>query len=257
VIVYSHGAHDHRSDTTIVVQELASHGYAVITVDHTYDAYGRFPDGRVIVPRRDVPLYPGDFAADLRCLLDVVDRIAAGHNPDAGGRPLPPGLAGTLDAGRIGAWGWSKGATATALVTGSDRRVKAGLSFDGPMESDPMPSARIDRPFMLMTAVNSRTANPAVAEFWTHLSGWRLNVQARCAAHPSYTDLQWLMPQLAPVVGMSTADLRSVIGGLDPARAVRIQQAYPRAFFDLHLRGRRSRLLDGPSRAFPEVRYLP
>ncbi len=46
VIVYSHGAHDHRGDHTIVVQELASHGYAVVTVGHTGDTYAQFPDGR-------------------------------------------------------------------------------------------------------------------------------------------------------------------------------------------------------------------
>jgi len=38
---------------------------------------------------------------------------------------------------------------------------------------------------------------------------------------------------------------------------VGIQQAYPLSFFDLHLRDRRQRLLEGPSPAFPEVRYLP
>ena len=43
----------------------------------------------------------------------------------------------------------------------------------------------------------------------------------------------------------------------DPARAVRIQQAYPLAFFDQHLRGRRGHLLDGPSAAFPEVKLIP
>ncbi|MCC5474515.1 alpha/beta hydrolase [Streptomyces barringtoniae] len=45
VVVFSHGAHDHRSDTTVVVQELASHGYVVITVDHTGDTFSEFPDG--------------------------------------------------------------------------------------------------------------------------------------------------------------------------------------------------------------------
>jgi hypothetical protein len=30
----------------------------------------------------------------------------------------------------------------------------------------------------------------------------------------------------------------------------------PRAFFDLHLRGRRGPLLDGPSPAFPEVAFI-
>jgi hypothetical protein len=56
---------------------------------------------------------------------------------------------------------------------------------------------------------------------------------------------------------MSAEDLAEWIGSLDPARAVRIQQAYPLAFFDQHLRGRRQHLLDGPGRAFPEVRFIP
>ena len=37
---------------------------------------------------------------------------------------------------------------------------------------------------------------------------------------------------------------------------MRIQRAYPRAFFDLHLRHRASRLLDGPSPEFPAVRFM-
>lgn len=56
---------------------------------------------------------------------------------------------------------------------------------------------------------------------------------------------------------MTYEELQGWIGTLDPARAVRIQQAYPLAFFDLHLRGRRGHLLDGPSPAFPEVKVIP
>jgi hypothetical protein len=55
---------------------------------------------------------------------------------------------------------------------------------------------------------------------------------------------------------MSDEELENWIGTLDPARAARIQQAYPLAFFDLHLR-RRGQLLDGPSAAFPEVTFIP
>jgi hypothetical protein len=56
---------------------------------------------------------------------------------------------------------------------------------------------------------------------------------------------------------MSDEDLRSWIGTLDPGRSVKIQQAYPLAFFDRYLKHRRGHLLDGTSRAFPEVRFLP
>nr|BFE60033.1 hypothetical protein GCM10020063_045590 [Dactylosporangium thailandense] len=255
VIVYSHEAHDHRADTTIVVQELASHGYLVLTVDHTGDAFTEFPGGRLLVPiRGDGALGARDFADDIPFVLDTVERLAAGHNPDADGRRLPPGLLGAPDPRRVGMFGTSKGGTATALAMGTDRRIRAGLSLDGPME--PLITTDLDRPFMLMTADFPRST-PPVAQFWSHLTGWRLNVQADGAVHNAYDDYQFLLPQVARAVGMSDAELRGWIGTLDPGRAVRIQQAYPLAFFDQHLRGRRQRLLDGPSRAFPEVRYLP
>ncbi|MEV6849191.1 acetylhydrolase [Actinoplanes sp. NPDC051411] len=256
VILYSHGAGGHRSETTIVVQELVSHGNVVVTVDHTGDAYTELPGGRLSVPDEDLPTTPWDHVADMRFVLDRIEDLAAGRNPDAGRRPLPAGLGAALDLHRLGMFGWSKGGTATALMMNTDRRVRAGLSFDGPMESNP-PVAAIDRPFMMMTAEFTRAAEPAVEQFWSLLRGWRLNIQADGALHGGYCDHQWLIPQLATITGMSDADLAGWIGTLDPAAAVRIQRAYPLAFFEQHLRGRRQRLLEGPSPAFPQVRYLP
>ncbi|MBE1490738.1 alpha/beta hydrolase family protein [Plantactinospora soyae] len=254
VIVYSHGNDSNRAEATIVVQELASHGYVVVTVDHTYDGFSEFPDGRLTVPL-DLSFTPWDSTHDIRFVLDCIEDLAAGRNPDAGRRRLPIGLGAALDLRRIGMFGWSKGATATALVMTQDRRVRAGLSFDGPMQSNP-PVGDIDRPFMLMTAEYNRAAEPSVDEIWSYyLHGWRLNVHADGAAHSSYIDHQWLYPQLATITGMSDEELADLIGTLDPVRAVRIQQAYPLAFFDLHLRGR-GRLLDGPNPAFPEVRFI-
>ncbi|WP_433305629.1 alpha/beta hydrolase family protein [Actinoplanes sp. CA-030573] len=256
LVVYSHGAHDHRSETTIIAQELASHGYVVATVDHTYDAFTEFPDGRVLAPVRDPVMLPPDFAADAGFLIDQLELIARGHNPDADRRPLPAGLGAALDLRRVGMYGHSKGGTATALLMGSDPRVRAGLILDGPMVSDPPPRTDLNRPVMLMTAQFTRAEEP-VAEFWSHLRGWRLDIRADGALHPSYTDYQTLYAQVAPIVGMTEEALRGAIGTLPPDRAVRIQQAYPLAFFDQHLRHRRSRLLEGVSEAFPEVRFIP
>ena len=144
-----------------MVQELASHGYVVVTVDHTYDAFSEFPDGRLTVPpRRRARSHRGTPPHDIRFVLDRVEDLAAGRNPDAGHRRLPAGLGAALDLRRIGMFGWSKGATATALVMNADQRVRAGLSLDGPMESQP-PVTDLDRPFMLMTAEFTRAAEPA------------------------------------------------------------------------------------------------
>ncbi|WP_155123598.1 hypothetical protein [Actinoplanes sp. SE50/110] len=53
VILYSHGNDSCRAETTITVQELASHGYAVVTVDHTGNGVSEFPDGRITLPTDD------------------------------------------------------------------------------------------------------------------------------------------------------------------------------------------------------------
>ncbi|MET0417650.1 MAG: acetylhydrolase [Actinoplanes sp.] len=259
VIMFSHGNNSCRAENTIVVQELASHGYIVVTVDHPYDGYCEFPDGRLTIALDDPPdpyNTPWGHANDVRFVLNCVEDIAAGRNPEAGRRPLPAGLAAALDLRRVGMFGWSKGATATALVMNTDQRVRAGLSLDGPMQSQP-PVEAIDRPFMLMTAELTPAAEPSVDEIWRYyLRGWKLGVHTDGASHGSYCDSQWLIPQFARITGMSDEEQADWLGTLNPARAVRIQQAYPLAFFDLHLRNRRQRLLDGPSRAFPEVRFL-
>ncbi|GGU50128.1 alpha/beta hydrolase family protein [Streptomyces violascens] len=259
VVVFSHGAHSHQGDHTLMVQELASHGYAAVTVAHQYDTYTEFPDGRVAVPLDDrkAPTLPGDFAADLRFVLDCVEQLAAGCNPDIAQRELPTGLLGSLDPRRMGAFGWSKGGTATACATLADERIRAGLSLDGPMQMNPPLAGDLDRPFMMMSAEFTRATDPEAAAFWTHLRGWRLNIQAQGGAHISYGDNEALFPQVAKLLGWSEQQLQDVIGTLDPDQAVKIQQAYPLAFFDAHLRHRQGHLLDGPSPAFPAVTFLP
>ena len=130
VVVFSHGAHDHRADNTVVVQELASHGYVV---DH-----GRSHVRRVQrVPRRPghrpgrraAAWARGTSPATSGSSSTRVEKLAAGRNPDAGQRTLPAGLSDALDPGRIGVFGWSKGATADRPdhERGPPRARRAGL----------------------------------------------------------------------------------------------------------------------------------
>ncbi|MET8625958.1 acetylhydrolase [Kitasatospora sp. NPDC004669] len=257
VVVYAHGAHSHRGDHTIIVQELASHGYVVVTVDLPHDAFTQFPDGPAVTPSRDPQVDTGvrAYIPDFRFVLDCVEDLAAGRNPDADRRELPEGLLGALDPQRIGMFGWSKGGSVTAQTTVVDPRVRAGLSLDGPMI--PTITTDLDRPFLMMTAVWPRTPGSDAETFWTHLRGWRRTVQAEGAVHNSYGDDMTLIPQAGKLLGMSEQQIQQQVGTLDPGRGILIQQAYPLAFFDLHLRHRRGHLLDGPSPRFPEVTFIP
>ena len=114
--MFSHGAHDLRADTTTVVQQLASHGYAVVTVDHTDDAYTEFPGGPVLAPvlPTPVPMSPRDFAADARFVLDASRSWPPAATRTWTARPCPTACCGAWTCGRIGMFGWSKGGTATA-----------------------------------------------------------------------------------------------------------------------------------------------
>jgi platelet-activating factor acetylhydrolase isoform II len=259
IVLYSPGHGSVRSASTVVVEELASRGYLVVTIDHTYDAeVVEFPDGHVV---RGLPDGVGadparTRVADTRFVLDQLRQLDNGSNPDAEGRRLPDGLRGSLDLCRIGMFGESAGGSATANTMFEDQRIRAGLSMDGPMFG-PVVTGGLDRPFLLMDANRtSRKLLPDQQMFWSNLRGWRLNTGLPGAAHISYGDEELIVPQIAPLLDWSQEEINKEIGTLRPERVEAVQRAYPLAFFDLHLR-HQGHLLDGPSRRYPEVTFIP
>ncbi|MGI5491492.1 alpha/beta hydrolase family protein [Microtetraspora malaysiensis] len=260
VVLYSPGNDSFRSFNTVVVEELASRGYVVATIDHTYDGLVEFPDGRVVTPAHDGGetgwvIYKQRIA-DTRFVLDQLAVLNRGGNPDAEHRKLPKGLRGLLDLNRVGMFGYSAGGPTVASAMFEDRRIKAGLAMDGPV-AGPVVTSGLDRPYMLMTATKAvRDRIPDLATFWSNLKGWKLNITTQGVQHVSYGDMEMIVPQVAPLLKWTPAQLAEQIGTLDPARGEAVQRAYPLAFFDRHLRGR-GRLLDGPSPRFPEVTVIP
>ncbi|MFJ7280553.1 alpha/beta hydrolase family protein [Kitasatospora sp. NPDC098663] len=260
VVLYSPGADASRSFGTGVVEDLASHGFLVVTVDHTYDAAAvAFPGGRV---ETSPPGGIGDSAkalavrtADIRFVLDRLAVLYSGGHPGARPAPLPAGLRRALDLQRVGMLGHSLGGATTAATMHTDRRITAGASLDGGA-AGPVVTAGLDRPFLVVDTPGKggMDNNPALRTFWSHLRGWRLHLTVRGAAHQSFGDDELILPLIAPLLGMSPPDLEDEVGTIPGHRAQAFQRAYPRAFFDLHLR-HRGQLLDGPSPDFPEVAY--
>ncbi|MER6174307.1 lipase [Streptosporangium sp. NPDC001681] len=260
VVLYSPGANASRSFGTGVVEDLASHGYAVVTIDHTYDAaVVEFPGGRVTV-NPDGEITDFDKAAkvradDARFVLNQLAALQAGGNPDADRRKLPTGLRGALDLRRIGMFGHSLGGAATSSAMYADQRIKAGMGLDG-AALGPVVDGGLNRPYLVVDTPGKggMATNPQLRKFWSNLRGWRLNLTLNGAAHNSFGDDALILPLVAPLLKLSNQELRELVGTIPAARALAFQRAYPRAFFDLHLR-HRGHLLDGPSRRFPEVRH--
>jgi predicted dienelactone hydrolase len=268
VLLFSHGFGADRASGTALVEDLASHGYLVVTIDHTYDAGAvEFPGGQVRMhaasspppdfDRQDDPVATKAVAVRLADTRFVMDRLAAlnrGQVVDAGGRPSPEGLRGALDMSRVGMFGHSLGG-ATAAAMHADSRVKAGVNLDGAMFG-PVLREGLDRPFLLVgSAGHDRANDPGWAALWTRLRGWRLELRLDGTGHSSFTDLQVLLRQHP--MGLSPGQVTELIGTIDGPRSVLIQRAYLRAFFDRHLLGRESPLLAKPSARWPEMRFVP
>ncbi|MET8564172.1 lipase [Streptomyces flaveolus] len=258
VLLYSPGAAEDRTFNTLVVEELVSWGYAVVTVDHPYDSGEvEFPDGRVVLSQGSgdadaIAAAVAVRAADLRFVLDSLAVLVRGGNPDAGRRRLPRGLRGALDLTRVGAFGHSRGGAAAAAVMDLDPRVRAGADLDGSV-SGPVLQRGLDRPFLLVdTAVHDGLDKDASwRELWRNLRGWRRCLRLADAGHHCFTDLVALAPQLPPGLPLQ-------VGTIPADRAVAAVRATVRAFFDLQLRGRpdTGHLLDGSAPRYPEIGYI-
>lgn len=284
VVLYSPGAGDPRTWETTVVQDLASRGYVVVTIDHTYDASEvEFPHGRVVGSlweqwfqdaqrNNDFPALAAKVfdvrIADTRFVLDQLTALDCGTDPDAEGGRLPAGLAGALDLHHIGMFGVSAGGLTAFQAMDEDRRIRAAVDMDGNIESPLIPDPTqlwpvaghgLDRPFMLMGDPGTdHNRTPSWRSLWNNSRGWHRDVNLNGAkSEDSYKDAVPLLPQIARQLGLPDSFVTRVIGSVDPTRAVHTEETFVAAFFDRWLRGRDGHVLDGPSARFPDVTFIP
>ncbi|WP_405656965.1 alpha/beta hydrolase family protein [Streptomyces sp. NBC_00079] len=273
VVCYSPGAGDPRSLGTTLCDDLASRGYAVVTVDHTYDASAvQFPGGRVessVLPAEFDKAYPDPArikallqktlavrVADIRFVLDELPRA------------LPGALRGMLDFGHIGMFGQSAGGFTALQAMHDDSRIAAAADLDGVLayvqEDDTagnlstVAADGVDRPFLLIGKDgNDLSTVPSWDALWRNSRGWHRGLSLRGAEHATYTDAEALVPQIARQLGLPRKTVVENIGTIMPRHAIAAERAGLAAFFDRWLRGRDDDgLLDGSSARYPEARFF-
>ncbi|MFF4398198.1 alpha/beta hydrolase family protein [Streptomyces sp. NPDC001480] len=262
VLLYSTGLHSDRAMGTALAQDLASRGYLVVIVDHTHDANEvQFPANRLELNRMPSGAHSSDTlkvrAADIKFVINGLGKISSGSNPDYGHATLPSGLSKNVDMSRIGMFGWSLGGAAVDTAMQLDTRIKAGANLDGQFFGT-APSKDLDRPFMLFSSgSHNRNNDSSWRTLWSHLKGYKVDIKLKGAAHLSFSDNEYLVPQWARLVGMSQTQVQQQYGTIDPNRAVKVQRDYLAAFFDQELRKKHSTLLDGPTSKYPEISFVP
>jgi len=159
LVMLSPGFTNPRSALTALAEDLASHGYVVAGIDHTYESFATaFPDGRVTTClAREAPRGRGFWekvvagrAADVCFVLDEL----------TGAHPAWPG-AGLIDPSRMAMAGHSAGGAAAIAAMLADSRIRAGIDMDGATYA-PVPGhhPRL-RPGLLRPAPAQQTASPA------------------------------------------------------------------------------------------------
>jgi hypothetical protein len=270
-----------------IAEELASYGFIVVGVNHTYEtAVTAFADGRV-VPMNPAALggalgpqtgsYDDVFrqrasvcaykAADLASVADQLERL----NSDPAER-----LAGRLDLGRVAALGHSFGGNAALEWCRADQRCRAAVNLDGALWSD-IGRVGLDRPALQVLAEHGEFAiaaedavkagaAPTVewfeAEKAITFGGWR-TVQQRAqpgytaqiggATHVSFMDVPFL-----PVTDASIVKPALDATKIRPQRMWRITSDLLLAFFARHLNGAAAApVLDGLADGYPELTIGP
>jgi dienelactone hydrolase len=248
LVVLSPGFTNSRSALTALAEDLASHGYVVAGIDHTYESFATaFPDGRVTTalareaPRRGPGFWEKVVAGRAADVSFVLGELTGAYRAWPG--------AGLIDPSRIAMAGHSAGGAAAIAAMLADSRIRAGIDMDGSTHAR-IPDRGLSRPFLFLGKQSNYTpgGEGAVTTWerdWKRLTGWKRWLVVAGAIHASFTDLGLLADQVGIDVG----------AGLPGARSLGITRAYVRAFFDQHLRKKPQALLDQPSPRYPEVTF--
>ena len=280
VLIYLEGLTGYRQMNTFQVEELVSHGYIVVGIDQPgVAATVVFPDGHQIAglsktqmdpliqqsasPGQKAPLLNGQAFKDgiipylAQDVSFTLDQLASLNSTDPNNI-----LNGKLDLKRAGLFGVSIGGIVGAETCLNEPHVTACLVMDVFMTADVVqkglrqPSMWITRDAEMMrlerqkaggwTEKDIEQTQTTMRAVYNNLPGDGYFVQIPGMFHIDLTDLTHVSP-IFPSIGFS--------GPIGAQRAHEIVSAYSVAFFDKHLKGVATTLLDGPSKQYSEVRF--
>ncbi|WP_213505634.1 alpha/beta hydrolase family protein [Paenibacillus faecis] len=269
---------------TSQAENLASHGYIVAVIDHTFNTFAtEFPDGRITTsttndlfsPDHDYRTESGNrdklgkvLTDDVAFALDQFELIQSGQ--------IPSRFKGKMDLKHVGVFGHSIGG-ATAYDAAYDPRITAGIDLDGGLyrlrdreglqkpflfihsetEYERLKMVRDNRVYtdeeLERTGSTREWMDQVTEDKKLELERMREAVGAGGqvlyidnAEHLNFTDVQFISP-IFKMLG--------VTGKIAPERANAVINAYMLDFFDIYLKNQGGNLMKGPDSRFPEMKF--
>lgn len=275
VVLFSPGIGTPPVEYTSTVEDVASHGYIVAMIYHTYSVpFTVFADGRVAlindagIRSENEPAGTSDaqtnkdrnaigsvWVADARFTLDQLTKLNSDDRL----------LKGHLDLAEVGMYGHSFGGATAAEVCREDTRFKACINMDGtafPMTN----SSQIEQPFMWMASDYSQVTDSQLQQVQLTRREFNAKIQQRNeqretfvrslkqgyvfvlkgSTHSTYITDEALLGPVIPGLG-------DPLASIDGVRAVTVVNAYVVAFFNTYLKQQQTNLLNGNSPTYPEV----
>jgi dienelactone hydrolase len=247
VVVFTHGYTGTFTDYTYIFEDLASRGYVVASVDHTYEATAvAFPDGRfvhsgfgshlgnvLLEDEQALALALTVRLDDLRFVANELERLNGAANG---------AFARKLDTSKMALAGHSMGGLAASLGVQRDRRFKTGIILDVHDGEVPDAVVKATATPVLILASGRKQWTENECRLWSSLHGPRFAVNLEGAEHLTTSDAVWLAKDA----------IKS--GNMGPEKAVAAVRDYIAAFLDANLQGNASEpLLMGPSMDYPDA----
>ncbi|MDN5214364.1 hypothetical protein QQ020_19955 [Fulvivirgaceae bacterium BMA12] len=256
VLIFSHGYESHPSMYYSFVEEIASHGYIIFFINHTYESSGAtFPDGTTVFTdtatvaqtfdwAKTEPFYNKYVAAKtkeekLKTALAALksvglhDRIKywvadakflIDHIHDAN---FYPALKDKMDLKNLGMLGHSFGGALATEMLMADERVKVAINLDGGQYGAVLDST-VNKPFMYIQADRGPEAydpNPVVYEKIVRHDFYDLKLIG--ATHSNFYE----------VALWSRLKSLSSAGDIDAGQCIRISNQGILLFLDHYLKG--------------------
>lgn len=246
VLIFSHGYSSDFSMNLTQMEELASHGYIVFSINHTYEGGTTvFPDGRVVPPFDPTTsqiFETANMSLDARLEVWVTDTEFVLAQLERINADASDPLFSRMDLNRLGFFGMSFGGATAGKVCQVDARCKAGANMDGYQFGGADFAAKpINVPFLYFYSQANQGMND---EIYSGGENQTYRVVIQGSIHSSFTD-----------IGLWSPLLKYTGAPFDPRRMISIVNAYLLAFFDKHLKGEEIPLLDMRASPYPEVDF--
>ncbi|MBV9787342.1 MAG: dienelactone hydrolase family protein, partial [Chloroflexi bacterium] len=291
VILFSHGAGTTMEVQTAQSEDLASHGYLVVAIDHTYASVGTVFPERVVSGREATTDFktaePAEIitqimADDARFVIEQLTAMNQGQ--------LVTLFQGKLDLQKIGAIGHSVGGAVAYNLAINEPRVKAAIDLDGTVFITPPGKPEAVAPLLMLA--NDQYHIQAIKDrrpLMSKLADLPADEQAITrsiygseeAYNAAYTKAQQNIIGLSEVLKASGSlftiegsdhmkftdiglfigarQLRELIGirgTTDPATCLEITKALTLAFFDQHVKGEANAAPEALVTRYPQLKKV-